>query len=525
MSGPVRALARVAGPHEAWRWMRQTIEMLDVLAFALRFILAAVFVVAAVAKLRDRDGTAEALRGFGVPDQVVPQAVLLLPAAEALGALLLLLPATYVVGAVWTLGLLLAFTTAIVVNLARGNRPACRCFGEMSAKPIGPQTVARNVGLSLLAVLVVAAAPSTLTESEAWFRSLGPELAKLSIGFAVLAAALAVQTWLLLRLRQRHEDVMSRLHALETSGQPIGLEPGTEAPPFQLATVEGKHLGLTDLVERGKPVVLTFTDPHCGPCQMLVPQLAMWQKSLANVFTVGIVSRGKMEDNLHHATEHGLTEVMVQKRDEIAQTYLVEGTPSAVRISAEGEVEGYIARGVEEISAVFETLIAEHAQSLWQKATGEEIPRPYVGLPLGSSAPDMVIHDIEGTQHQIQNLLEKPTMLVFWSPRCGYCHEIAQDLRELEARLPDNRNMLFATLGTAEENRFLGLASPMLFDPEFKLGAFFHAQGTPAAVLIEDGKVASPLQSGTDEVLALAREFIGPGPQLVDAPAFQPSKN
>ena len=98
-------------------------------------------------------------------------------------------------------------------------------------------------------------------------------------------------------------------------------------------------------------------------------------------------------------------------------------------------------------------------------------------------------------------------------------------MRALEARLSENRRILFATTGTAEENRFLALRSEMLYDPEFELGNFFHAQGTPAAVLLEEGKVASPLESGTDNVLRWGEQFAGPGPQKVEPPVFHPSGN
>jgi methylamine dehydrogenase accessory protein MauD len=499
--------------------------MIDVIAIALRFGLAAVFAVAAVAKLRDSEGTAEALKGFGVPEKNVPQATYLLPASEGLAVLLLVIPATYVVGAVWALGLLLAFTTAIVVNLARGNRVACRCFGEMSAKPIGARTVARNVGLLAIAAYVLVAAPSTFGYARRWFESMTPEVAKLSAGMGVIVAAVAGMSWLLARLFDQNQSLIKRLEALESVGQPQGLEPGTEAPTFELPTTDGTTLQLGHLLARGKPVILTFTDPHCGPCQSLVPQLAMWQKSLTNVFTVGIVSRGEPEDNSEHATEHGLAEVMIQKHDEVAESYKVAGTPNAVRLSPEGEVESYIARGVEEITALFEQLIAEHAQNMWEQATGEEIPRPYTGLPLDTEAPDMVVHDLDGNQHRLPDLVGDPTMLVFWSPRCSFCHQIADDIRALETRLPDGRNIVFATIGTAEENRFMAFRSPMLFDPDFELGGHFHAQGTPAAVLLEKGKVASGLESGTNGVLALAEQFVGPGPQMVETPTFQPSDN
>jgi hypothetical protein len=48
------------------------------------------------------------------------------------------------------------FTCLVVLNLRRGRRPPCHCFGRVGEPaPIGPGTVVRNVGLMALAVAVL----------------------------------------------------------------------------------------------------------------------------------------------------------------------------------------------------------------------------------------------------------------------------------------------------------------------------------------------------------------------------------
>jgi len=49
--------------------------------------------------------------------------------------------------------LLLLFTALISKRLSEGRRPPCACFGAWSAKPIGPEHLARNAALLVLAVL------------------------------------------------------------------------------------------------------------------------------------------------------------------------------------------------------------------------------------------------------------------------------------------------------------------------------------------------------------------------------------
>jgi uncharacterized membrane protein YphA (DoxX/SURF4 family) len=53
--------------------------------------------------------------------------------------------------------LVAAFTAVVVVNLVRGRRPVCACFGSLSARPIGWATVARNAVLLALGLVALAA--------------------------------------------------------------------------------------------------------------------------------------------------------------------------------------------------------------------------------------------------------------------------------------------------------------------------------------------------------------------------------
>ena len=86
---------------------------------------------------------------FGAPRVLVP----VLPWAElVLGAML-----TAGVALPWTAwaatALLAAFTGAIAVRLRRGDEVPCGCFGEASTKPVGRDSLLRNVLLCGLAAL------------------------------------------------------------------------------------------------------------------------------------------------------------------------------------------------------------------------------------------------------------------------------------------------------------------------------------------------------------------------------------
>jgi uncharacterized membrane protein YphA (DoxX/SURF4 family) len=109
------------------------------------------FVVAAVTKLVDLRIWRQQARGLGAPSWIVP----FVPPVELLaGALLVGQVARRPVAAA-ALVMLVAFSAVIVVNLRAGRRPPCACFGAWSARPIGWNSVARNLLLMVLAAVAV----------------------------------------------------------------------------------------------------------------------------------------------------------------------------------------------------------------------------------------------------------------------------------------------------------------------------------------------------------------------------------
>src|SRR5215212_2820490 len=120
-----------------------------------RLVLAAVFALAGVTKLADRNGARQAMRDFGVPAALAPALALLLPLAELAAAVALLPTGSAWWGAAGALALLALFIVGIGVSLARGRRPDCHCFGQIASGPIGRSTLTRNGLLAALASFVV----------------------------------------------------------------------------------------------------------------------------------------------------------------------------------------------------------------------------------------------------------------------------------------------------------------------------------------------------------------------------------
>lgn len=109
-----------------------------------------VLLVAGAAKLRQPEWPATAA-AFGAPRPLAS----VIPWIEvAVGALLVTsagLPWTAMAAA----GLLLAFTAMVALRLLLGQPVPCGCFGETSPRPVGLDTLARNVVLLLAALAAV----------------------------------------------------------------------------------------------------------------------------------------------------------------------------------------------------------------------------------------------------------------------------------------------------------------------------------------------------------------------------------
>ncbi len=91
--------------------------------------------------------------------------------------------------------------------------------------------------------------------------------------------------------------------------------------------MRGEPATLAGLLERGKPVLLMFVSPWCGPCGSMLPKLHQWQQSLSERLTIAIISTGTAEQNAA-LEEHGLEDVLLQEEMEVADAYAVKGTPS-----------------------------------------------------------------------------------------------------------------------------------------------------------------------------------------------------
>ncbi|HEY6582021.1 MAG TPA: TlpA family protein disulfide reductase [Rubrobacter sp.] len=349
-----------------------------------------------------------------------------------------------------------------------------------------------------------------------------------------MLALLAGQWTFLVHLLRQNGRLLVRLEAVEATlaeggsvapsqnGTPVpqaeGLAVGSAAPEFSLSGLHGEILTLDALRSSGKPVMALFTDPGCGPCNALLPEVGRWQEEHSGKLTVALISRGEAEENKTKASEHGLRNVLLQKDWEVSESYEVRGTPSAVLVSPDGKVASPVAGGVEGIRGLLSYAVGERPQLPMQPHQAQGQPCPHCGKvhaaaptveaaqKVGEDAPEVKLSDLEGNTVELEDFRGEETLVLFWNPGCGFCQQMLPDLKEWEAQaLEDAPRLLLVSAGSEEANREMGLISQVLLDQNFATGRAFGASGTPSAVLVDaDGKVASEVAVGAPAVLELA---------------------
>ena len=316
----------------------------------LRLGLSLIFSIAGTTKFLDQQGTRDAVKNFGAPVALTPALSLLLPLAELAIAAGLLFDQTVGASAVAALVVLGLFVAAISVSLARGRTHDCHCFGQLYSRPLGWPTLARNVVFAFGAVIVLWEARG------GGGGSVFGTLARFSPlqGVWLLGVAAAVIVALIVSSKRQ-----KRLRATPARGLPVS----AIAPPFELAAYAGGTRSLRQLLNEGKPLLLVFTNPTCGPCVSLFKEIKEWQEAHSDELTIALISFGTIKENFVNVARNGLGQVLLQHKREIAEQYGANLTPTAVVVGANGRIASPLAAGAEEIRALLADVLANSGNS------------------------------------------------------------------------------------------------------------------------------------------------------------------
>ncbi|MBL8850021.1 MAG: TlpA family protein disulfide reductase [Planctomycetaceae bacterium] len=123
-----------------------------------------------------------------------------------------------------------------------------------------------------------------------------------------------------------------------------GLKAGETAPQFKLPRLDGGETALEDF--RGDRVLLVFSDPDCGPCDELAPQLQELHLQRDDL-RVLMISRRETDATRAKAEKLGLTfPIVMQKQWELSMKYGMFATPIGYLINEQGLLASDVAVGV-----------------------------------------------------------------------------------------------------------------------------------------------------------------------------------
>lgn len=497
---------------------------------SVRLFLALVFVVAAVAKVADRDGSRRAVIAFGVPEGLAGLIVWALPLAEILIALALIPLSTAWWGAIAALALLAVFTLGIGVMLARGQSADCHCFGQLHSKPVSWTTLARNVALAGLAVFVVLSGGDNAGLSAVgWLYDLSAAEAVTLLLAVAATGLLATGIVFLRRLLNQQAKLVGEVESLKAllseEGEPApvvrndatfpaeGLPVGALAPGFALATTAGDRVSLDDLVARGKAVLLLFVGPNCWGCKLLLPTVRVWQRDYSDLLTIAVLSKSTREETEAKMARYEIENLLLDERAEVADDYEAVWTPAAVLIHPNGKIASPIVYGDNAIRSWLRNLVAsDQLQAARANGNGAGGHRPQLSIrysvrEIGEPAPRFSLKDLAGETVTSEDLLGRPALLLFWHAQCEYCKAMHDDLKRWEEDPPpDAPRLVFIAAGEVEDIREANkdFMSSTLLDPEFDTAPLFGTKVTPSAILIDgEGRIASSLAMEYNKVRAL----------------------
>ncbi|MDQ3061819.1 MAG: TlpA family protein disulfide reductase [Acidobacteriota bacterium] len=487
---------------------------MEIILLLIRLILVAIFALAGIGKLLDRDGSEKAIKDFGVPDILAKPFSVLLPFAEILIAILLLFIQTSWLGAIGGFLLLLTFSGGMLFQMAKGNAPDCHCFGQIHSERVSAKSLIRNGIFGIMAFFLILSGKdnqglsvfASSNNSEGNFMSF-------IIGLATVGLLAAV-VFYLKKISEQQTQIIRRMEILELTalggGREIerenlahpddGLPIGAPAPDFVLPDTNGRDVSLKNLLMQAKPILFFFISPTCNPCAALLPEIERWQAELKGKLNFVFVSNGKVKENLDKLAGDGFKQILLQKDKEVALLFGAEWTPTAVLINTDGTVASRTAVGDKAIRELLEMVKTQiDDPDVLLIANGGETNS------LGKFLPEFSQTDVFERNITSEDLRGKKTLVTFWSTTCGYCTEMLDDLREWDkSKGVDEPNLLLLSEGDAEPHRDLNLQSPIILDKDRKISDELGMSGTPSAVLInENGKIVSETAIGADNIWSL----------------------
>jgi len=117
-----------------------------------------------------------------------------------------------------------------------------------------------------------------------------------------------------------------------------GLKTGVKAPDFELKTLTGETVKLSDL--KGKKVMLNFWATWCPPCKAEMPEMEQFFKEDHKDLEILAVNIDPQLDVKGFADQNGITfPILLDEKDEVNAKYHIISIPTTYFIDSQGIIQ------------------------------------------------------------------------------------------------------------------------------------------------------------------------------------------
>lgn len=190
------------------------------------------------------------------------------------------------------------------------------------------------------------------------------------IGYIIAALLIGSMVVIMINQNVKKADPIDSTSALietkdgsedESAAGEVGLDFGNLPPDFELTTLDGEQLTLSDL--KGKKVVLNFWATWCPPCKAEMPHMQNYYRNSAEEDNVEIVAVN-LTDSENRGVKvvqefidsYGLTfKIPLDEKGEVGQAYQVFQIPTTYMLNTDGTISQIVKGPMDE--ATLKTLI------------------------------------------------------------------------------------------------------------------------------------------------------------------------
>ncbi|WP_318502620.1 TlpA disulfide reductase family protein [Bacillus sp. T3] len=135
---------------------------------------------------------------------------------------------------------------------------------------------------------------------------------------------------------------VAMVHAMDkeetnTNSQKTGIEVGNKAPDFELKTLTGDSVKLSDY--KGKKVMLNFWATWCPPCKAEMPEMQKFYVSNKENVEILAVNMDPKNDVAGFVKNGGYTfPILLDEKNEVNQDYGIVSIPTTFFIDEQGVI-------------------------------------------------------------------------------------------------------------------------------------------------------------------------------------------